>query len=65
MKSTEIRERLKDNVIPSERDEQSVLIDKAFLEYLVGIIEGLEDDKELYLSMLSETQLWALNRKID
>lgn len=64
MKSTEIRERLKDKLIPNESDKQSVLIDKAFLEYLVGIIEGLEDDKELYLSMLSETQLWSLNKRI-
>lgn len=60
MKSTELRERLQRELT----EDGYYLVEGSLMEYVLGIIEGLEDDKDLYRGMLSETQRWQLaNRK--
>lgn len=57
MRSPELRERLKREL----SEDGYYVIEESLMEYVLGIIEGLEDDKDLYYRMLSETQRWQLN----
>lgn len=61
MKSPELRARLQREL----NEDGYYLVEESLMEYVLGIIEGLEDDKELYYSMLSETQRWQLQNKRD
>lgn len=56
MKSPDLRARLQQEL----NDDGYYLIEPTLMEYVLGIIEGLEDDKDLYYSMLSSTQRWQL-----
>lgn len=56
MKSPELRARLQREL----NEEGNYILEPPLMEYVLGIIEGLEDDKELYYSMLSSTQRWQL-----
>lgn len=56
MKSSELRTRLQ-----AELTENGCYrVEKDLMECVLGIIESLEDEKDLYHGMLSETQRWQL-----
>lgn len=61
MKSPELRARLKRNL----NEEGHYVLEEPLMEYVLGIIEGLEDDKEMYYGMLSDTQRWQLQNVLN
>ena len=57
MRSPELRKRLLREMVDGQ-----YIIDESLMEYVLGIIEGLEDDKDRYYNMLSSTQRWQLDQ---